>query len=107
MIDNEKERENERKRINGSVCWLIWCFYPLLIDGENEAYRFHSNEGLILLILMIAVTILGSVVPVVGWFIILPLGELFCFVLAIMGMLNAYNETMKELPIIGKYKIIK
>ncbi len=103
------KRREKMKETNKWICVLAYMvfFIPLLIDGENEAYRFHSNEGLILLILMIAVTILGSVVPVVGWFIILPLGELFCFVLAIMGMLNAYNETMKELPIIGKYKIIK
>lgn len=46
-------------------------------------------------------------VPVIGWFIILPLGGIVSFVLCIMGVINAINEKSKELPVIGKYRLIK
>jgi uncharacterized membrane protein len=97
------------KETNKWICVLAYIifFVPLLVDGENEEYKFHANQGLNLFILAVAISIIGSLVPVVGWFIILPLGELFCFLLAIMGMVNAYNQKMKELWIIGKYKLIK
>lgn len=82
-------------------------FIPLLVDGQNEAYKFHANEGLDLFILLVAVNVVGAFIPVIGWFIILPVGSLLCLVLAIMGVINAMNGTMKELPLIGKYKLIK
>ncbi|MCT4594025.1 MAG: hypothetical protein N4A57_07145 [Anaeromicrobium sp.] len=97
------------KETNKWICVLAYMifFIPILVDRENEEYRFHANEGLILFIVWVAISIIGSFIPVVGWFVILPVGEFFCLVLAIMDMINGYNEKMKELPIIGKYKLIK
>lgn len=94
---------------NKWICILAYIifFIPILVDGENEKYKFHTNQGLTLFILSVAISIIGSFVPVIGWFIILPVGEVFCLILAIIGMINAYNGKMKELPIIGKYKLIK
>ncbi|BES64961.1 hypothetical protein SANA_14000 [Gottschalkiaceae bacterium SANA] len=89
-----------------ALAYIVF-FIPLLVDGENEEYKFHTNQGLSLLILTVLVSIVGSFVPVIGWFLILPIGGLFCFVLFIMGVINAINEKMKELPIIGKYRLIK
>lgn len=97
------------KETNKWICVLAYIvfFIPILVDSSNEDYKFHTNQGLNLFILAIAISIIGSIVPVIGWFIILPLGEIFCLVLAIMGMINAYNGKMKELAIIGKYRLIK
>ncbi|MDA3845598.1 MAG: hypothetical protein PF505_03505 [Vallitaleaceae bacterium] len=96
----------ETNRWINVVAYFVF-FVPILVDGENESYKFHANQGLVLLILFIGVSILGTIVPVIGWFIILPLGSLLCFILAIIGIVNAYSEKQKELPVIGKYKIIK
>ncbi|MCT4620083.1 MAG: hypothetical protein N4A62_11915 [Marinisporobacter sp.] len=97
------------KDTNKWICVLAYIifFIPILVDGNNEEYKFHTNQGLNLFIFAFAISIIGSFVPVIGWFIILPIGEIFCLVLAIMGMVNAYNERMKEIPIIGKYRLIK
>ncbi|QRN85755.1 hypothetical protein JR334_00480 [Clostridia bacterium] len=89
-----------------ALAYLIF-FVPLLVDGTNEEYKFHANQGLNLLILSIAVTIVGTFIPVIGWLLILPIGGLFCFVLFIMGVINAINVKMKELPVIGKHRLIK
>lgn len=89
-----------------ALAYIIF-FVPLLMDGENEAYKFHANQGLNLLILAVIVNVVGSFVPVIGWFLILPVGGLFCFALFIMGVINSINEKMKELPIIGRYRLLK
>lgn len=97
------------KETNKWICVVAYIvfFLPLLVDGENAEYKFHANQGLNLFIITVVISIIGSFIPVIGWFIILPVGELFCFLLTIMGMVNAYNQKMKELLIIGKYKLIK
>lgn len=90
-----------------SVLAYVIFFVPLLMDSNNREYKFHANQGLNLLLLTAAVSFLGILIPIIGWFIILPIGGLLAFVLAIMGMINAWNETMKELPLIGKFNLIK
>ena len=103
-VKNEKKKESNKWLC--ALSYLIF-FAPLLADGENQTYKFHANQSLILLILYIAVNVIGAIIPVVGWLIILPLGGLFCFVLFIMGVVNSIKETEKELPLIGKYRLIK
>ncbi len=96
----------ETNNLVSASAYLLF-FIPLLVDGENSEYRFHANQGLILLILSVVVTTLGSLIPIVGWFLILPVGGIFCFVLFIMGLINGFNGNMKELPLVGKFSIIK
>jgi len=89
----------------GILAYFVF-FIPLLVESENEFGRFHANQGLLVLILGIAISILGQI-PFLRWFIIAPLGGILCLVLAIIGIINASKEEMKELPVIGSIKIIK
>ncbi len=92
---------------------LAYCgplvLVPILAAKESPFAKFHSNQGLVLLILhiviIIACTIL-AVIPIIGWIIglILPLVS---FVLAVLGIINALNGRAKELPLIGKFRILK
>ncbi|MDX9888281.1 MAG: hypothetical protein RBS51_03340 [Anaerovoracaceae bacterium] len=97
------------KETNKWICALAYLifFIPLLVDSDKEEYKFHANQGSNLLLLSVAIGAVGTVIPVIGWFLLLPIGGLLCFVLAIMGIVNAINENMKELPLIGKFKLIK
>ena len=52
-------------------------------------------------------SIVGSIIPILGWFIILPIGSIIVAVLGIIGIINAWKGTAKDLPIIGKIRIIK
>lgn len=83
------------------ILWLIG-----LLAGKTEFAKFHANQGLVL---FIAGIIIGAVsaVPIVGWFIVAPLGSIATLVLAIMGIVNAAKGEMKPLPVIGKFQIIK
>jgi len=94
---------------NKGICALAYIifFIPMLVDSNNEEYKFHTNQGLNLFLLFLAISIVGSFIPVIGWFIILPLGGIMALVLCVMGIINAVNEKQKELPIIGKYRLIK
>lgn len=97
------------KETNKWICVLAYIlfFIPLVADSNLVEYKFHANQGLSLLLLSLAISLVGSFLPFIGWFIILPIGMIFCLVLAILGMINAYNGKMKELPLIGKLTIIK
>jgi uncharacterized membrane protein len=87
-------------------------FLPLVSDGtKNNAFaRFHANQQLILLIAWVAIYVVSNMLYMVLYMIagfILPLINLGFLVLAIMGIINAVKGEMKELPVIGKFKILK
>ncbi|MCA9392315.1 DUF4870 domain-containing protein [candidate division WWE3 bacterium] len=90
------------------IAYLLF-FVPLLTGDahKDEFVKFHTNQGTLLFILSVAVSVVGTVVPFLGWFLVIPLGGLFTFVLFVMGIINASKGEMKELPVIGKYQIIK
>ena len=76
----------------------ILVLIPLLTEAKNDSFvKFHIQQGLVMLIAWV----LGSFlfwVPFVGW--ILWLGIV---VLTIIGIMNAVNGHMKELPVIGHF----
>jgi uncharacterized membrane protein len=77
-------------------------------EAKNSPFaKFHANQQLNLLLAAIAVNVVGTIIPILGWFIILPLGTILIFVLAIMGIINAVKGEMKKLPIIGGFELIK
>lgn len=89
------------------LCYLgILLLIPLLSKPNSGFVRYHSNQGLVLLIFEILVGILGMI-PYLGWFIIWPVGYIFGLVCIIMGIVNAVNGNLKPLPLIGKITLLK
>lgn len=105
---NQSDAEkNKAMAIIGYIIPILF-FIPLVTDAKNSAFaKFHANQQLNLLLAAIAVNIVGTVIPVLGWFIILPLGSIALIVIAIMGIVNAVKGVMKKLPIIGGFNLIK
>lgn len=87
-------------------------FLPLLDDKtKNVPYvRFHANQQLILLVLILAVYVLHSflfsVLMMLGYYLA-QLLNLVILALIVVGAFNAYNGKMKELPVVGKFRILK
>lgn len=81
--------------------WILWVI-PVFAKKENHFALFHGKQGLVLFILEIIVWIL-SFIPIIGWFIIRPLGSLLCLILAIIGMIQALNGKYWKMPLLGKY----
>ncbi len=98
--------EDKNTNIYAALAYILF-FIPLIVDKDSEYGKFHANQGLNLLLLGIAVSVLGALIPFIGWFIISPIGGLLVLVLAIMGIINALNGEEKELPVIGKYRLLK
>ena len=79
----------------------ILCLVPLLGKKESKFAQFHGKQGLVLLIAWIIVCAV-MMVPFLGW-IIGFFGHIVCFILMIVGIVNAAEGKEKELPWIGYY----
>ena len=79
------------------ILWLI----PLLVEKNDKVVRFHVNQGIVLFIFdiigSIAVGILSAIfvfIPVISFLgvVIASLFGILCFVLMIIGIVNAANN---------------
>ncbi len=95
----------DKNKVMAGLAYLIF-FLPLIACPDSPFGRFHANQGLLLLILGIAGSFILGAIPIIGW-ILLPVLSIFVFVLGIMGLVNGLNGKAKELPLIGKFRIIK
>lgn len=104
---NDVEK-NKLMAIVGYIIPILF-FIPLLNEESKKSpfAKFHANQQLVLLISAIAVNIVGTLIPILGWFIILPIGSIIILVIAIIGIINAAKGEMKKLPIIGGFEILK
>lgn len=101
----------------------ILVLVPILAAKESPFARFHSNQGLVLFIAMIgwiiADAVLTAILRAIFWSglglwsiysllsLVLNLVYLVFTILAIIGIVNALNGKAKELPVIGKYRLLK
>ena len=95
----------EKNKTMAGLAYLIF-FLPLVACPDSPFGRFHANQGLILLILSIAGSIILSLIPILGW-LLLPLFGLFILALLIIGLVNGLGGKAKELPLVGKFRLIK
>ncbi len=98
-------------------------FIPILAAKESPFARFHANQGLLLFVGIVAYTIVDIILTAIFGAIFirgLHLWSLYSIlvtivnllyigftVLAIIGIINALNGRARELPIIGKYRLLK
>ena len=89
---------------------------PIFAAKQSKFARYHSNQGLVLLIASIlygiAYSILSSIILAISWRLyflvsIIGLVSIVITILAIIGIINAATGKAKELPLIGKFKILK
>lgn len=94
----------ENNKVMAVLAYILF-FIPLLAAKDSKFARFHTNQGLVLFLGGIIASVV-AVIPVIGW-IVAPIAGLVITVLAVIGILNALNGRAKELPVIGKFKILK
>ena len=93
-----------KNKVVAAFAYLIF-FLPLLVCPDSAFGKFHANQGLLLFILSFAGSFVLAWIPIIGW-IVLPFFYLTTCVLAVLGFVNAYNGKAKELPLIGKYRLL-
>lgn len=101
----EAKTDPQNEKVIAMLSYFIF-FLPLLVAKESKFAMYHANQAFNLFLLSLAVTVIGSVIPLVGWFLVLPFGTIFCLVLLVLGIINSLNGVEKELPVIGKYKVL-
>ena len=94
----------EKNKVMGLLAYILF-FIPLLAAKDSPFARYHANQGLVLFICGLISSVLW-IIPILGW-IIAPILSIVITVLAVIGIINALNGKAKELPIIGKFKILK
>lgn len=100
------DREDiEKNKVIAGLAYLIF-FLPLLACPDSRFGRYHANQSLILFIASVAGTIILSIIPIIGW-LLLPLFSIAIFVFVILGLVNGIQGKAKELPVIGKFKLLK
>lgn len=97
--------------INNNKIFAILAYFgilvlvPIFAAKDSKFAKFHANQGLLVFIAEIAGSVI-SVIPVLGTLVSFVV-SIACFALAIIGIINAAKGEAKELPIIGKYQILK
>ena len=82
---------------------IIGFVLVYLLKKDDKFAMYHAKQSLVLFLFAVIIAVVGSIVPVLGWFIILPLGNVLVLVLAVMGIINALQGKMAPLWLIGKY----
>lgn len=95
----------EKNKTMAGLAYFIF-FLPLIAAPESKFAKFHANQGLLLLILGVAGNLILGMIPILGWLLMVPFGILV-LILGIMGLMNGFGGKVKELPMIGKFRIIK
>ncbi|MDN5819343.1 MAG: hypothetical protein L0H36_02065 [bacterium] len=107
---SNKPDEQQLKTVSAVGYLGILFLVPLLMFPKEKFAVFHANQGLLLLIAVIAAQIVVTIlVPfTLGLGALLyPLVAIGALILLIVGVLNAVNGKMQRLPLIGNFDILK
>ena len=112
--DIRDAQDNKTMAILAYIGFLV--FIPMFAAKESKFARFHANQGLVLFIIEAAYgilyAILSAIIFAISWrllFLVTIIGilSLVFVVLAVIGIINASKGEKKELPVIGKIRILK
>ncbi|MGX8795327.1 DUF4870 domain-containing protein [Fusibacter sp. JL298sf-3] len=104
-IDTFETEDIEKNKVIAGLAYLLF-FLPLIACPDSKFGRFHANQALILFLVSFAGSAVLSFIPIIGW-LLLPIFGIGVLVLGILGLINGLNGVAKELPLIGKYRILK
>lgn len=79
----------------------ILCVIPLALKRDSKFAQHHGKQGLVLLIAWMILWVC-NVIPILGQ-IVWMLGSILLLILLILGVVNALNGKMWEMPVLGQY----
>ena len=112
--DHTKEldpKDIEQNNIMAIFCYLgLLLLIPLFAVKNSRYCRFHANQGLVSLIISVAIStvsiLLGGLVHWVFDVLFAPV-LLAVLALEVLGIVYAIQGKARELPIIGKIKLLR
>lgn len=110
----QKNEDDTQKKVICAIAYLfgILFFLPLIMYPNDRFARFHANQSLVVLLsAVIGSAVLGllSWIPAVGivFSVLLYVFEVLMLVLCILGIVSAAKAEEKELPLLGKIRILR
>ena len=103
-----------------SYLWILF-FLPLLVCPNSKVGKFHANQGLVLLIFSAAVWVISAIVGALVFIPVPFMGAIFGTLSRLISLagtivhlaaffyelINILNDKAVEIPILGKYRLIK
>lgn len=111
-------KDIEQNKIMGVLAYLSWLvLIPIFAAPKSKFARYHANQGLVLAIseiaYWIATAIINAILYAISWRLgsivstLLSIINIGFLIITVIGIINAANGKAKELPIVGKFKILK
>lgn len=101
-----RKEEKMDKKTTGIVAYITWIGWIVaFFAGDKEGAKFHLNQalviwlGFIIVNIVMQITIVGAIIGLVGW--------VFLIVCFFIGLISACKGEEKEIPLLGKIKILK
>jgi len=131
--DNTKDYEKKDIESNKGLAMISYLgplsLIPFLVSKDSKFVQYHAKQGLNLFIVEMLIAIFSYFVTAIiqlpkmcnfggvnyecgvytPWWLTLPVSllETLTFILAIVGLVYACQGKAKEIPVLGKLKIIK
>lgn len=111
QFDPQDINDNKGMSVLAYIGFLF--LIPLLACPNSRFARYHTNQGLVLFLMELAIgVVIGifGIIPVIGIIIgglLGSVGGILALVLSILGIVNVVQGQAKELPIIGKITLLK
>ena len=98
-MDQQTQQKNTVMAVLSYLGPLVIVSY--LTAKDDPFVKFHIKQGLVVLVIEVAVMVLGSFM--FSLWMILNLVNLGTFILSIVGIINAVQGQEKELPLVGQF----
>ena len=116
-VEQADAEDAERNKVMGVLAYIIFLVPLLAAPKDSKFSRFHANQGLVLALSCIAYAVayavITAIIGVISWRVglvastILGLVYWVFPVFSILGIVNVCKGQMKELPLIGRLRILK
>lgn len=98
------KKDIEDNKIIAALSYIgLLCLIPLLAKKDSKFCQEHGKQGFVLFLAEVVVYVLGMV-PVLGWFLIGPVGSILTLIVSIVGIVKVFQGEFWEIPLIGKYR---
>ena len=102
-MENPKPKDRGKLWAILSYIFILWIIPWWIIEPRNDFAVYHAKQACLLFLAGIIIQLAGTIIPIIGWYLISPIGGFLMFILWIIGIFNAVTNNRKPLPVVGKY----
>lgn len=98
----------QKNKLKAALCYLsIFIVVPVFTAKDSRFVRFHISQGMTILTIDLALNLISKLVSSFGIIsFIIDIAHIVLFALMVIGIMNVIKGRAKELPLVGKIKLI-